>query len=170
MHLIQLKIVGSSCKDAPDVLLPVHASKSPTSWRFWVAEPSPTPCNLFYTKRSCDLPHMHVMTSLVTSSHHKMMSYHKDIRFWWCTSDAAHHPYVTIKNVKNCLIWHVEVHIWPARLSGWATWCYIYLSRIPILLELLTQAEIQDFHVHTKWWHHRKCGKKCGMLLDWNYS
>ena len=39
--MIQLKAVGSSCKDAPDVSLPAHASSDPTSQKSRVSEPTP---------------------------------------------------------------------------------------------------------------------------------
>ena len=39
--LLQLKVVGSSHKDAPDALLPERALSGPTSWRSWVTEPTP---------------------------------------------------------------------------------------------------------------------------------
>ena len=59
MHQKQLKEVCSSHKDALDTSLPVRALSGPTTQMSWVYEEPPTiACGPFYTKRSCDMPHM----------------------------------------------------------------------------------------------------------------
>ena len=60
MHQKQLKEVGSSHKDAPDMSLPACTLSGPTARISQVYEDPPTiVCGPFYTKGSCDPPHMH---------------------------------------------------------------------------------------------------------------
>ena len=69
MHLIQLKAVGSSHKDASETLIPAHALSGPTSLKSWVTEPTPLQVWPFILKGHMTCAHAHddIIIDVITS-------------------------------------------------------------------------------------------------------